>query len=82
MYGFVRDEFPKLSLEWKLLFIFYGILIKIFDCMFTMICGIQLYQWLFTAKAMVKSTKITKASLLRPTQIPTELIRMQSTPLM
>ena len=82
VYGFVSNEFGALSLEWKFLFVFYGVLIKLFDVCFTLMCATQLYQWLFTSKAMVRPTKITKASLKRPSTIPVAFMRMQSTPLM
>lgn len=81
MYGFVRDEFPALNLQWRALFITYGILIKLFDCVFTMFCVTQMHKWLFTSKATIRPTKITKSSLKRPPQIPVSLIRTQSTPM-
>jgi hypothetical protein len=80
MYGFISTEFAALSLQWKCLFVFYAVLIKGFDCMFTMFCASQLYCWLFTSKAMVRPTKITKASLKRPSLVPVTMMRMQSTP--
>merc|ERR1712038_341515 len=61
VYGFVCDQFPTMSMKWKFLFIFYVVMIKLFDCMNTILCATQLYAWLFTSKATVRPTKITKS---------------------
>jgi len=81
VYGFVCDQFPTMSMKWKLLIIFYVVSIKLFDCFYTMFCVTQLYDWLFTSKATVRPTKITRNSLMRPTEIPMALIRCHSAPL-
>jgi len=81
IYGFICDQFPTMSMKWKFLFIFYVVLIKLFDCWLTTLLVTQLYDWLFTAKATVRPTKITKDSLKRPTEIPMALIRCHSAPL-
>jgi len=81
VYGFICDQFPAMSMKWKFLFIFYVVLIKLFDVLMTLFCATQLYDWLFTAKATVRPTKITKDSLKRPTEIPMALIRCHSAPL-
>jgi len=81
VYGFICDQFPTMSMKFKLLFIFYVVLIKLFDLFYTTFCVTQLYDWLFTSKATVRPTKITKNSLKRPTEIPMALIRCHSAPL-
>jgi len=81
IYGFICDQFPMMSMKWKFLFIFYLVLIKLFDVLMTLFAATQLYDWLFTAKATVRPTKITKDSLKRPTEIPVSLIRCHSVPL-
>jgi len=60
VYGFICDQFPTMSMKWKFLFISYVVLIKLFDCFGTKMCATQLYDWLFTSKATVRPTKITK----------------------
>jgi len=82
MYGVVRHEFPSFSWQLTLLFSVYIICIKLFDVLILMVCAQGVHKWLFTAAATKRPTKITKASLKRPTLIPIELIRTQSTPLM
>ena len=82
MYGFVREEFSSFSWQLKLLFSVYVILIKLIDLMAFAGFAHGVHKWLFTSAATKRPTKITKASLKRPTLIPIELIRTQSTPLM
>jgi len=82
MYGVVRYEFPSFSWQLTSLFSVYMICIKLFDVLIAMVVVHGVHKWLFTAAATKRPTKITKASLKRPTPIPVELIRMQSTPLM
>jgi len=82
MYGFLTgDEFYTLSVGLKTMLIVYCVGIKFFDLVFSPIMLTQMYQWLFTQKCMERSTKITKASLMKPCSMPVQLIRMQSTPL-
>jgi len=81
VYGFACDQFPTMSMKWKFLVVSYVVLIKLFDCMMTIVCATQLYAWLFTSKSTVRPTKITKHSLMRPTEIPIALIRCHSAPL-
>merc|ERR1712190_173606 len=82
MYGVVRYEFPSFSWQLTSLFSVYMICIKLFDVLIAMVVVHGVHKWLFTAAATKRPTKITKASLKRPTPVPVELIRMQSTPLM
>jgi len=81
VYGFACDQFPTMSMKLKILVVSYVVLIKLFDCMMTIVCATQLYAWLFTSKSTVRPTKITKNSLMRPTEIPIALIRCHSAPL-
>jgi len=80
-YGFICDQFPAMSMKWKFLFISFLVFIKLFDCLMALFAATQLYQYLFTAKATVRPTKITKDSLKMPTKIPMALIRCHSAPL-
>merc|ERR1719229_1862639 len=82
MYGVVRYEFPSFSWQLTLLFSVYLICIKLFDVLVLVTCAHGVHKWLFTSAAANRPTKITKGSLKRPTLIPIELIRTQSTPLM
>jgi len=82
MYGFLTgDEFGGLSFGLKAVLIGYCVCMKCVDLMITHVMLNQCYQWLFTPRCMERSTKITKASLMRPCSVPLQLIRMQSTPL-
>jgi len=82
MYGFLTgDEFYGLSVGLKTMLIVYCVGIKLFDLIYSPLMLTQMYQWLFTPKCMERSTKITKASLMKPCSMPVQLIRMQSTPL-
>jgi len=82
MYGFLREEFPSFPWQLKLLFSVYVLCIKLLDLFVVMLLSLGVHKWLFTSAATKRPTKITKASLRRPTLIPIELIRTQSTPLM
>ena len=82
MIEFLFDGFMQLSLIMKIMFLFYGILITVFNCTFIIILGQRLYEFLYCDKCIVKKLdkKEFTEKLKQPGTAPM-MIRSKSNPL-